>query len=199
MKAASKIRNITCVLAPCLLSIAAANAAECKFEEQSVDKVTNAMVVKTAPEQLTHWLRELRRTMTAFVSARSDDGVQSLQIRIEYVRQVPLSAATDASKNPLIILPGGELLVAMSDGAVLRLPASHAVEGDTLHDDPHPGWLTTIATIDYELSDDFAEALMVQDAKALRVITDSAYHDVKIHKSNVDAIRRAVECIQQQP
>ena len=187
------------MLVPCLLSLAAANAAECKFAEQSVNKVSNAMVVKTAPEQLTHWLRELRRTMTAFVSARSDDGVQSLQIRIEYVRQAPLSAGTDASKNPLIIVAGGELLVAMSDGALLRLPASHAVEGDTFRDDPHPDWLTTIATINYELSDDFAEALMAQDAKALRVVTDRAYHDVKIHKSNIDAIRRAVECVQQQP
>jgi hypothetical protein len=195
-KAASRKRKITCVLAPCFLSLSAANAAECKFEEQSVDKNTNATVIKTEPEQLTHWFRELRRTMTAFVSAHSVHGVKSLQVRIEYVRPTPISAET-AAQNPLTILEDGELLIAMNDGALLRLPASQSVEGNTLEDDPHPGWLTTIATIDYELSDSTAEGLMAQDAKAVRVMTDSAYHDVRIHKSNIDAIRRAVECIQQ--
>lgn len=193
-KAAGNKTRTTCVLAPCLLSLAAANAAECKFEVQSVDTVTNAKVIKTEPEQLTHWFREERRTITAFMSVRSDDGTMSLQVRVEYVRPVPVSAEA-AAKNPLIILAGGELLIAMSDGAVLQLPALHSLEGKTLEDDPHPGWRTTIATIDYELSEDTADALMAQNAKALRVMTDSAYHDVKIHKTNTDAIRRAVECI----
>jgi hypothetical protein len=195
-KATSNKTRIICVLVPCLLSLAAANAAECKFEVQSVDTVTNAKVIKTEPEQLTHWFRELRRTITAFVSVHSDDGTRSLQLRVEYVRPIPVSAEA-AVKNPLIILAGDELLIAMSDGAVLQLPALYSLEGKMLKDDPHPGWLTTIATIYYELSEDTADALMAQNAKALRITTDSAYHDVKIHKTNTDAIRRAVECIWQ--
>ena len=82
-------------------------------------------------------------------------------------------------------------------GVVLKLPAYEGVAGNTIYDDPHPGWLTTKAMIMYRLDAGNADALMAQSAKAVRVMTDSGHHDVRIHKSNVDDIRRAIECVQE--
>ena len=180
----------------CMSSVGVAQAAECKYAENSVDKFTKATVVITEWEQLTHWMREVRREMTGYVSASSYDGEKYLRIKIEYVRDLATSAKQDAPGSAISVPEGGELMIAMSDGAVLKLPASKAVDGHTVSDDPHPDWLTTIAAIDYELDASTADALTTQSAKAVRVMTDSGHYDVKIHKRNADDIKKAIECVQ---
>ena len=197
MKLKSSCRDILFALTLCMSSVGVVQAAECKYAENSVDKSTRAMIIITKWEQLTHWMREVRREMTAYVSASSYGGEKYLRLRIEYVRSPTTAAKQDPPGNAISISEGGELMIAMSDGAVLKLPASKAVVGNTIHDDPHPRWLTTKATIMYELDADTADALTAQSAKAVRVMTDSGHHDVRIHKSNVDDIRRAIECVQE--
>lgn len=197
MKLKSSCRDILFALTLCMSSAGVVQAAECKYAENSVDKSTQAMIVITKWEQLTHWAREVRREMTAYVSASSYGGEKYLRLRIEYVRSPSTAAKQDPPGNAVLILEGGELMIAMSDGVVLKLPAYKGVAGNTIYDDPHPGWLTTKAMIMYELDAGTADALTAQSAKALRVMTDSGHHDVRIHKSNVDDIRRAIECVQE--
>ena len=179
----------------CMSPIGIMQAAECKYTENSVDKFTKATVVITKWEHLTHWMREVRREMTGFVSAGSYDGEKYLRIKIEYVRDRATADKKGEPENAISIPVGGELMIAMSDGAVLKLPSSQAVVGHNVYDDPHPGWLTTIAAIDYALDDSTADALTAQGAKAVRVMTDSGHYDVKIHKGNVDDIKKSIECV----
>jgi len=188
-------RDILLALSLCLSLAGAVQAADCKYAENSIDKITSARIVTTKPVQLTHWMRELRREMTAFVAASSYGGGEFLRLNIEYVRDRATEAKRQAGANAIVIPQGAELMIAMSDGAVLKLQASKAVAGDTTNDDPHPDWFTTRATIDYAMDASSVDALAAQGAKALRVMTDTGHYDVKIHKSNVDDIRKAIECV----
>jgi hypothetical protein len=91
---------------------------------------------------------------------------------------------------------GTELMIAMSDGSLVKLPASLGAVGSTDYVEDRTDWLVTTAAIDYHLDEAVAADLMAQSAKAIRVITESRNYDVKIHKSNVDDIRKAIECVQ---
>jgi len=173
-------------------------ADKCNYADSSVDKINQAEVVVTERVQLTHWMRELRREMTAYVAASTYGDKTYLQIGIEYVRDRATEAKRPAGIDAISVASGAELMIAMSDGAVLKLPAAKTVVGNTANDDPHPDWFTTRATIAYDLDDSMADALTAQGAKALRVMTDSGHYDVKIHKSNVDDIRKVIRCIRQE-
>ena len=192
----SAIRSILFVLSLCIASPGIVQAAECKFARNSVDKFTKARVVVTKWVQLTHWFREGRREMTAFVAAGNDDVDQSLRIRIEYVRDVVTAAKTESGGSAMSIPQGTEIMIAMSDGSLVKLPASLGVVGSTDYVEDRTDWLVTTAAIDYHLDEAAAADLMAQSAKAIRVITESRNYDVKIHKSNVDDIRKAIECVQ---
>ena len=191
----SACRDIVFTLTLCMFSAGVVQAAECRYAENAVDRSTRAMIIITKWEQLTHWMREVRREMTAYVSASSYGGEKYLRLRVEYVRSPATAAKQDPPGNAVLVLEGGELMIAMSDGVVLKLPAYEGVAGNTIYDDPHPGWLTTIAAIDYALDDSTADALTAQGAKAVRVMTDSGHYDVKIHKGNVDDIKKNIECV----
>lgn len=134
--------------------------------------------------------------MTAFVSAGNDDGDQTLRIRIEYVRDVVTAAKTEAGGSAMSVPQGTEIMIAMSDGSLVKLPASLDVVGSTDYVESKSDWLVTTAEIDYHLDAAVAADLMAQSAKAIRVITENRHFDVKIHKSNVDDIRTAIECVQ---
>jgi len=196
MKIGRLSRNILFALTVWMSSVGVVQAADCKYAENSVDKFTKATVVITEWEQLTHWMREVRREMTGYVSASSYDGEQYLRIKIEYVLDLATAKTQEAGEYAISVPEGGELMIAMSDGAVLKLPASKSAVGHTIDDDPHPGWVTTIAAIDYELDASTSEVLMAQGAKAIRVVTNNRHFDVKIHKRNIDDIKKAVGCVQ---
>ena len=91
---------------------------------------------------------------------------------------------------------GTEIMIAMSDGSLVKLPASLDIVGSTDYVESKSDWLVTTAEIDYHLDAAGAAELMAQSAKAVRVITENRHYDVKIHKSNVDDIRTAIECVQ---
>lgn len=188
--------KILLALSLCIASLGIVQAAECKFAHNSVDKFTKVRVVVTKWVQLTHWFREDRREMTAFVSAGNDDGDQTLRIRIEYVRDVVTAAKTEAGGSAMSVPQGTEIMIAMSDGSLVKLPASLDVVGSTDYVESKSDWLVTTAEIDYHLDAAVAADLMAQSAKAIRVITENRHFDVKIHKSNVDDIRTAIECVQ---
>ncbi len=190
------IRSILFMLSLCITSTGVVQAAECKFAHNSVDKITKTRVVITKWVQLTHWFREERREMTAFVSAGNDDGDQTLRIRIEYVRDVATAAKKESGGSAMSIPQGTELMIAMSDGSLVKLPASLGIVGSTDYVESMSDWLVTKAEIDYHLDAAVAAELMAQSAKAIRVVTDNGHYDVRIHKSNVDDIRRAIECVQ---
>ena len=183
-------------LSLCIASLGIVQAAECKFAHNSVDKFTKARVVITKWVQLTHWFREDRREMTAFVSAGNDDGDQTLRLRIEYVRDVVTAAKTESGESAMSVPQGTDVMIAMSDGSLVKLQASLDVVGSTDYVESMPDWLVTTAEINYHLDSAGAAELMAQSAKAIRVITENRHYDVKIHKSNVDDIRKAIECVQ---
>ncbi len=190
------MRSILLMLSLCIASTGIVQAAECKFAHDSVDKFTNTRVVITKWVQLTHWLREERREMTAFVSAGNDDGDQTLRIRIEYVRDVATAAKKESGGSAMSIPQGTELMIAMSDGSLVKLPASLGIVGSTDYVESMSDWLVTKAEIDYHLDAAVAAELMAQSAKAIRVVTENGHYDVRIHKSNVDDIRKAIKCVQ---
>ena len=115
MNMKSSCRDILFALTLCMSSAGVVQAAECKYAENSVDKSTRAMIIITKWKQLTHWMREVRREMTAYVSASSYGGDKYLRLRVEYVRSPTTAAKQDPPGNAVLIVEGGALMIAMAD------------------------------------------------------------------------------------
>ncbi|MCH9027641.1 MAG: hypothetical protein IIA05_11075 [Proteobacteria bacterium] len=185
-----------------LLGSGVARAAECRYEQNTTDKLSNEIVVITRWDELTHWLRQIAREITGHVSAASYGDQKYLRIQIEHARPSILAPSQGVLENSIAVPDGGELLVAMEDGTVITLYADRAVTGHTTFVPPHTGeydndfyWLTTFATIQYDLDASALEALMAQGAKAVRIFTSTGYHDIRIHKRNLGDIQKAIGCI----
>ena len=181
--------------------IALAAKTECKIAQDSVDDFTQEHVVITEWEGLSHPVRPSGREMTGFVSAVSRGDGNFLRVNIEHYWSKKTLPTEDDMQNSMSVPVGAELLIAMVDGSVVTLHASKATVGETtvtFRPKPHSGesfYLMTIATAEYALDAATEQALTAQDAKALRMKTESGDRDLRFYGKSYDEFSRVIKCV----
>ena len=181
--------------------VALAAKSKCKIGQDTVDDFTQEHVVMTEWEGLSHPVRPKGREMTGFVLAASRDNDRYLLFNIEHLWSKNTLPTEDDMQNSMSVPEGAELLIAMVDGSVVTLHASKATVGETTIEyrpKPHSGdsfFLMTKSTSHYALDAATEQALTAQDAKALRMKTESGDRDLRFYSKSFDEIGRVVKCV----
>ncbi len=192
-----------------LLAGGGADAAKCKYREDSVDKFTKVRTLWTKWNQLDSLFGGLSKrpnnVYAGYVSAGLNSDEIILQVKFQLVSESRLAPAKFLLKDTVVAPKGSRLLVMMADESIVKLYSDREVRVNAELFPPGTGGNTgnkfstkSNATISYTLDADTIAALSRQDATKVRVETADPYYDIRIHKKSFGDIKKAIFCIQQE-
>ena len=195
------------VAASILFPSGAANAAKCKFQEDSTDKFTKVRTLQTRWDPLESFFNDIGKTsgttLTSYVSAWHESGSTRLAIRVglsSYSKRRP----PDYELIDAVVIPeGARLMVMMADKTVVTLFAKEEMRFNSKLILPNTGSnvtseyaIDTYAFLNYPLDADTMANLTSQGATNLRVEAVDKNYDIEIHKKSFGDLKKAIECIQ---
>lgn len=163
-----------------------------------IDKFSGDLIVETK------WVdigigRSIYTTGTLATRTEGDDSYLMLSINHSWPKYT--FPTEDEAKSNFTILPGADLMIGMSDGSVLTLHAAEGAAAATTVTTPsprsgHPFWIHSVAATEYFLDPKSMEAFNAAEARALRVVTDSANLDIRLNGYDDDkVVQTAVRCL----
>ena len=197
-----------------LLAGATANAAKCNFQDDFVNVVSKVRTVQTKWEKLISGLGKApegpHEVQAADFSTRFEGGDAFLTIRISLEHYSTYETPQYELENAISIPGNSQLLILMSDGAILRLPVEKELSFDATFvapgtasntrfrkTDMNEYVRTTEATISYVLDENTTAQLRAQDATNMRVEAGDTYYDIDIRRKSLGDMAAAIECLQQ--
>ena len=185
-----------------LLAGQRADAAKCRYQENSTDPFTKELTLQTKWNALTSsWLRNFR-LYEAHVAAISKAGDTRLLLKIDYYKETDNNPPGESLQDFFVFPEYGALLVRMSDGTFTELPAikevrAHAYvvapEDQTLDTNKFSTRANTV--VQYALSESAIKALMAQPATKFTMTTDGDPIEVEIHKKSFGDFANEAECV----
>ena len=187
------------VVAVSLLGTASAEAAKCKYSQDTVDNITGETVRSTRWKAFRFWANDLGATATIAVTARGDKRTLALIIKAAPVIKTKRPTKQDLD-NFLTVAAGANLLLLLPDDSILELHATTAMLGDadfTLSEDTvHYSITSTNITVHYELDTAAVAALTAQGVNDMRASTTSGDIDFTSGRKPSKAIQEALGCLQ---
>ncbi len=195
-----------CAAAFVCMTQATANAADCKFEENRVDKFTKVKIVQTKWERLSS-LPGFFAASSAHASVRVKDDETYLGIKLMMKEGDEFRPRPYQLRNRISIAQGASLLLMMADGSIVELqtPAGASLDATiqvTTDTDNKPYYsIESAGNLEYTLDEESIAALSKQDVTYMRIAGVEKYTDVysehidfEIREKMFGSIRSALQC-----
>ena len=177
---------------------ATVNAAECKYETDTINPMTNEKV------QWTKWSHfKLFNTANGYLAGVVDGDRKYLAIQLVINEWRPDRPSKEDLDSVMIVPAGAKLLVLMADESVVELHTESEVIGDSEFFMPH-SWdnesdeyqVTTYTVVKYPLNEFALSALLAQGATDIRLEASEGERDYKFGDEPVDKIQTVLGCVQ---
>lgn len=197
------------IAATMLLVSTTANAAKCKFQDDSVDKFTKVHSMWTDWEPLVSTYSKPpegpHEVYLAFVSAKFEGDDDYLIVSIAVDEFIPMKPPPYELKDAIVVPENSQLLILLADGTIVGLPVQGPHSYNAAFFPPGVGantskkeyWKNFYANITYTLDEETLAALTGQDATNIRIEAGDTYYDIDIHKKSMGDLTMTLECLQQ--
>lgn len=180
-----------------------ADAAKCKFSEDSVDPFTKVKTRTTKFDQLTSSWMAMQRELDASIAVNSVDGELQLWVKLDYTRRTELGPSDYEMLDTIAVLKDAPLFIMMADETIVTLHAmeevtqnAHSIAPEDHGYETSEFTVAAVATIRYSLNPDTSAALSAQYATNIRITAEDRNFDIEIHKKSIEDFQNAMRCIQ---
>lgn len=195
-----------------LLVGATADAAKCKYADDSVDKFTNVRTVSTRSKLLTSMMsvfgkapKGAHAVYAGNVSTWFEGDDYFLTMRILVETYIPHEPPPYELEDAIMVPEDSHLLILMADGSIARLPVREPYSVNATFLRPNADgnsskndfWKSTEAHISYVLDEEMMSVLTSQDATNMRIEAGDTYYDIGIQKKSRGDMAEVIGCIQQ--
>ena len=173
------------------------NAAECKYETDTINPMTNEKV------QWTKWSHfKLFNTANGYLAGVVDGDRKYLAIQLVTHEWRPDRPSKEDLDSAMIVPAGAKLLVLLADESVVELHTENEVIGDSEFFMPR-SWdndgdkykVQTYTVVKYPLNDFALSALLAQGVTDIRMETSGGENDYKFGDEPVDKIQKVLGCV----
>jgi hypothetical protein len=198
-------------LATCIATIAAltqvtANAADCKYEKNELDKFTKIRIIETDWERLSS-LPGFFASFAAYASVRTKGDEKFLSMKFSATEHDKYRPREYELRNRFTIAEGAPLKLLLGDGSIVELQSVRGVNVNARFTDP--GDMTYIEeyqidskwSVEYVLDESAIAALSAQDVTHMRIEGVTKYadpydnrFDVWLREKMAGYVRNALEC-----
>jgi hypothetical protein len=185
---------------------ASANAADCKFEKNELDKFTKVKIVQTEWDRLTTGPKFFS-PFAVYTSIRVKDDKTFLGIKLAMTEHDKYRPRAYQLNNRFTIAEGAELLLLMADGSIVELRTPTGMKINATYQDPknmeyiEDFQIESAGALEYALDEATIAALAAQEVTHLRIAgltrygnPYNTYFDVWVREKMMGSIRKAVNC-----
>ena len=195
--------TLTAGLLVCLPSAGAAQKAECKYQENSVDKFTKKKKIWTKWNHTVSWFNKSKHPVNGYVSAIAEGDKTLLGIKIKFEWRSRRKPTKDGLDNTIVVPDGALLLITMVDESAVSLRSEGEIHGTSYYVKPYSGINHTSnyviyseATVRYPLDASALDGLTVQGATHVRMQEINRDFNFEIEQKSMGDIQHAIQCVQ---
>ena len=191
------------ILLPVCLLFQAAQATDCDFTRNKVDKFTKTRLVDTEWRQLRtniggSYDEELIDLREVFVRGAVNGDQRSILLQLQ-TQDTSMSFAPDPNRLrwALAFNPASRLLITLADGSVVTLKGQASVSGDVKVKRDGKVHITESTTvIPFTVEAEQMQQLMAQPATRIEAHGAASKFDFQLRKKSLGHVRKVLGCIQ---
>jgi hypothetical protein len=191
------------VLLPACLAFQAAQATDCDFTRNKVDKFTKTRLVDTEWKQLRtdiggSYDEDLIDLREVFIRSAVHGDRRSILLQLQ-TQDTSMNFAPDPNRLrwALAFNPASSLLITLADGSVVTLKGQATVSGDVKVKRDGKVHITESTTvIPFTVEAEQMQQLMAQPATRIRAHGAMSQFDFQLRKKSLGHVRKVLGCIQ---
>lgn len=198
-----KVLVFIVLIATCAPIAGAAQAPECKYQKNAVDKFTRQKQVWTKWNHTISWFNESAHHVNGYVSVMAEGDETYLGIKIKFETKSRRKPTKDSLDNAIVVPDGAQLFITMEDETAVTLNSDAVVHGTSQYSKPYsginktPDYITrTTAIVRYRMDASVLDGLRSQGATHVRLQEVNRDFHFEIDQKSIGDIQHAIECVQ---